>query len=254
MMVAQLGEERVEAARGLAHRGDYRCPRCQNPVVLHARIGGWVIPHFKHKPDSLCSYGKGETPEHRAVKALLRDHYRAKGYHVEVEHDIETRRADVFVPDLRVAFEVEFSPKEVREFVAKCRDYQHAETKSVWILRQKRVDAATVKVGTTILISISRVLDFIYSKHRPRGARAAFFAYDKGDVVVFRGKASSHMLYKEYDEYSGAGGYEYPSRSRMWLTVTEVIRMEAPPHFPGAGACRSGARHPSAASDTAMAA
>lgn len=254
MMVAQLGEERVEAARGLPHRADYRCPRCHNPVVLHARIGGWVIPHFKHKPDSLCSYGKGETPEHRAVKALLRDHYRAKGYDVEVEHDIEARRADVFVPGLHVAFEVEFSPKEVREFAAKCRDYQRAGTKSVWILRQKRVEAATVKVGKTVMISISRVLDFIYSKHRPRGARAAFFAYDRGDVVVFRGEASSYMLYKEYDEYSGAGGYEYPSRSRMWLTVTEVIRMTVPPHFPGSGASRAGAQPYFDASDTAMAA
>jgi len=213
--------------------------------VLHARIGGWVIPHFKHKPDSSCSYGKGETPEHRAVKALLRDHYRAKGYHVEVEHDIDARRADVFVPDLRVAFEVEFSPKETAEFVSKCRDYQRTGTKSVWILRQKQVSVADVQIGKMILISVSRVLDFIYSKHRPRGARPAFFAYDKNGVVVFRGTASSHMLYKEYDEYSGAGGYEYASRSRMWLTVTEVIRAETPaPEFPGAGAKRaSEARH-----------
>jgi competence protein CoiA len=89
MLVAMLGDDRVEAARGLAHSPDYRCPRCRSPVVLHARIGGWVVPHFKHKPDSSCTYGKGETPEHRAVKALLRDHYRAKGYQVEVERDLD---------------------------------------------------------------------------------------------------------------------------------------------------------------------
>jgi hypothetical protein len=229
MMVAQLDDERVEAARGLPHRPDYRCPKCHKPVVLHARIGGWVIPHFKHKANITCSNGKGETPEHRAVKALLRDHYRAKGYHVEVEHDIDSRRADVFVPELQVAFEVEFSPKEEAEFASKCWDYQKAKTKSVWVLRQKRVSFAAVEVGKTVLISRSRVLDFIYSKERPLGARPAFFAYDKDGVVVFRGTASSLMLYKEYDEYSGAGGYEYPSGSRMWLTVTEVIRIDAPP-------------------------
>jgi hypothetical protein len=47
------------------------------------------------------------------------------------------------------------------------------------------------------------------------------------------------MLYKEYDEYSGAGGYDYPSKSKMWLKITEVIQMEAPePRFPGANGKR----------------
>lgn len=232
MLVALFGGDRIEAARGLERRPDYRCPSCGNSVVLHARIGGWVIPHFKHKPDSMCSYGKGETPEHRAVKALLRDHYRGKGYDVRVEYDLPPRRADVFVPRLRTAFEVEFSPKEGREFVAKCRDYQRAEIRSVWILRQRRVKNASVQVGKTILISVSPVLDVIYSKHRPRGARAAFFACDDKEAVVFRGEASSYMLYKEYDEYSGAGGHEYPSRSKMWLTIKDVIRCDQPPRFP----------------------
>jgi hypothetical protein len=231
MLVAKLGDDRVEAERGLEHRRNYLCPRCNNPVVLHARIGGWVIPHFKHKPDSSCSYGSGETLEHRAVKAMLRDHFRAKGYHVDVEHQIDTRRADVFVPDLRAAFEVEFSPKETAEFVSKCRDYQRTHTKSVWILRQKRVSVAGVQVGKMILISMSRVLNLIYSKRRPHGAQPAFFAYDKNGVVVFRGTASPHMLYREYDEYSGAGGHEYSSRSRMWLTVKDVIRLEPPPRL-----------------------
>lgn len=238
-----LGDKRIEAGRKLERRPDYLCPSCGDPVVLHARIGGWVIPHFKHKSDRACSYGKGETAEHRAVKALLRDHYRAKGYHVEVEHDVANRRADVFVPDLQIAFEVEFSPKEVREFVAKCRDYQIAEIKSLWIIKQKEARFVAVQSGDRILISMSRVLDFIYSKHRPRGARPAFFACSKDSVVVFRGVPSSYMLYKEYDDYSGAGGYEYPSKSKMWLKITDVIRLEAPtPNFPG-----TNGKHPSAA-------
>lgn len=232
MLVALLGDDRVEATRRLAHRQDYLCRHCRNPVVLHARIGGWVIPHFKHKPDSSCSYGKGETPEHRAVKALLRDHYRDKGYEVLVEHDLPPRRADVFVPGLRVAFEVEFSPKEDREFVVKCNDYQRRRVKSVWILRQRRIKATSIEVGKTVLISLSPVLKAIYSKRRPRNARAAFFVCDDKEAVVFRGEASSYMLDKPYDEYTGAGGYEYPSRSRMWLTIKDVIRREQPSHLP----------------------
>jgi hypothetical protein len=216
----------------LEHRADYLCPACGKPVVLHARISGWVIPHFKHRSDSSCTYGKGETREHRAVKALLRDHYRSKGYDVAVEKKIGNRRADVFVEDLKVAFEVEFSPKETREFIDKCSDYLREEIRSLWILKQKNVDTNSVQVGKTILISMSRVLDFICFGRSPRGARPAFFAYDKDRVVVFRGVETSYMLYKEYDEYSGAGGYEYPSKSKMWLTIKDVIHFEVPPYFP----------------------
>ncbi len=239
MMVAKLGEHRIEAYRGLAHRADYLCPACGKPVVLHARINGRVIPHFKHRPDSSCTYGKGETREHRVVKALLRDHYRSKGYDVEVEKKIDNRRANVFVSNLKVAFEVEFSPKEAKEFIEKCADYRRGGIKSGWVLKQKNVGVNLVQVGKTILISMSRVLEVIYSKHRPRGARPVFFAYDKDHVVVFRGVASSYMLYKEYDEYSGAGGHDYPSKSKMWLTIQDVIRFDVPPHFPLDDAKRS---------------
>ena len=232
MLVALLGDDRIEAARGLRRQSEFRCPGCGNPVVMHARIGGWVIPHFKHKADSTCRYGKGETPEHRAVKALLRDYYRSKGFDVQVEYDLPPRRADVFIPKFCAAFEVEFSPKESREFIAKCKDYQRGKIKSVWILRQKRVEVASVQVGKTILISVSPVLEVMCSKHRPLGAKAAFFAYNDKEAVVFRGDASSHMLYKKYGDYSGAGGHEYPSRSKMWLTIKEVIRLDQPPRFP----------------------
>jgi hypothetical protein len=34
------------------------------------------------------------------------------------------------------------------------------------------------------------------------------------------------MLTKAYDEYTGNGGYDYSSRSRMKLLVEEVIRPE----------------------------
>jgi hypothetical protein len=230
-MVALVGAERVEAARGMPHRAPYCCPECRQPVVLHARLGGWVIPHFKHKAKSACSYGKGETKEHRAVKDLLRSHYRALGHEVILEHTIGVRRADVFVTSLGVAFEVEFSQKEARDAIAKCRDYAGGQVKSVWVLRQKRFAPSDIEVGKSVVISTSPVSRALCntSRIRPRGAKIAFFAYDKSGVVVFRGVLSSLMLYKEEDPYSGAGGYEYPSRSREWLLVKEVIRYAVPP-------------------------
>jgi competence CoiA-like predicted nuclease len=143
-------------------------------VVLHARTGGWVIPHFKHTPDGSCEYGKGETPEHRAVKALLRDHYRVRGYDVKVEYGLANRRADIFVSELRVAFEVEFSQRETAPFVAKCRDYLRLGVRSLWILRQRRISAQSVQAGKTVVVSTPPVLRFMHTKHCPRGASYAF--------------------------------------------------------------------------------
>lgn len=232
-MVARFGETRIEAYRGLTHGLDYRCPGCSKPVVLHARVGGWVVPHFKHKADIGCANGRGESPAHRAVKALLRDHFRGKGHSVEVEHWLDGRRADIYLPDLRSACEVEFSNKETREFVAKCRDYIKCDVKSLWILHHRQVQPRKVRVGATTIISVSPVLRLIESKHRPKGARAAFFAYDGREAVVFRGTLGSYMLYKEYDDYTGNGGYPYASRRWMELTINDVIRREVPaPQFP----------------------
>ncbi len=45
------------------------------------------------------------------------------------------------------------------------------------------------------------------------------------------------MLYRAHNEYTGVGGHEYASRSRMWLEVTEVIRAKPQlPFFPTDGA------------------
>jgi hypothetical protein len=238
MMVARLNDGRIEAARGLIHRLDYRCPECDRPVVLHARTGGWVIPHFKHKAKSACSNTRGETVEHRAVKDLLRNHYRAKGHDVELEYIVANRRADVFVAGLGIAFEVEFSQKETREVITKCRDYAARNVKSVWILRQRRLIGSDIQIGNDVVVAVSPVSNALStsSKMRPKGARLAFFAYDKDGVVIFRGLLSSLMLYKEEDPYSGVGGYKYPSRSREWLRVTEIIRLESsPPTVPDTG-------------------
>jgi hypothetical protein len=224
MMVARLDGEDIEAARELKHRLDYRCPSCGSPVVLHARSDGWVTPHFKHKVSGSCLHAKGETPGHRAVKRLLCEHYRTKGLQVELERRVGTRRADVFVADLQAAFEVEFSPKESREFLDKCGDYARASVRSVWVLKQKNVASMDICVGNKILISTCPVLNSLASKNKPYGASAAFFIFDEKAAVVFRGELSPLMLYKEYHEYSGAGGYEYPSRSRAWLLIAKVIR------------------------------
>lgn len=54
-------------------------------------------------------------------QCLLRNHYSRKGYDIQLEYELLRRRSDVLIPELHTAFEVEFSAKEEKEFVAKCR-------------------------------------------------------------------------------------------------------------------------------------
>lgn len=232
MMVARLGDARVEACRGLAHREDYRCPGCGLPVVLHARVGGWVIPHFKHKAKSECPNGTGETAAHRAVKALLRDHFRDKGLRVEVEKRTAGRRADVYLPDSKTAYEAEFSNKETHEFIGKCHDYARHGVKSLWIFHQRQIKTESISEDAKILVTTSPILRLIDSRHCPKDARAAFFAYDDNEAVIFRGALETCILYTSENEYTGEGGSPYASRRWKRLLITDVIREEPPaPHF-----------------------
>jgi hypothetical protein len=227
MMVASFDRKRVEAHRRLEHRPDYVCPECEKRVVLHARINGRVIPHFKHKAKGECANGKGESPAHIAVKALLRDHYNARGHLVQLElrfPEIGNRRADVYVADMPAAFEVEFSQKEAVEFLAKCNDYRRGGLRSIWIFRQKNVRPSDIYPGSKVVISTSPVLDVIRSRRRPQGATAAFFVYGDNETVVFRGEIIPIPRYVPYDAFSGGGGFETSYQRVAWLLVSEVIR------------------------------
>lgn len=226
MMVALVGSERVTAERGLQRRTDYSCPQCRQPVILHARLDGWVVPHFKHKAKSQCPNGRGETKEHRAAKVLIKNHYESRGYEVILEHSIGSRRADVFVPGINTAFEVEFSQKETREIVAKCKEYDKHSVKSLWIVRQRNIHSSSVKVGADLKINTSPATQLLCktSKHRPKGSHLAFFVCDQDGIVVFRGSLSSYMLYNDGNEFMGIDGYEYPAKRYELIKVKELFR------------------------------
>jgi len=235
MMMAMLDGARVEAARGLEHHKDYQCPVCTKSVILHARIGGWVIPHFKHKAHSNCSHGRGETEAHRSIKRLLRDHYSAKGYDVELEFTTANRRADVFLKEIKAAFEVEFSPKETGDFLRKCRDYEKAGIRSLWILKQQ-VNYVNIEPGDKVRITTSPVLR-AWLCNNVKGARIAFFSHMQRTPVVVRGALLPCMLYMEaFGDYQGG---EYPSRRYMVLYVEKIIKQTTDlPRFPSGASAR----------------
>lgn len=62
--------DRVIAVKGYSE--EVYCPECGELLVN--RVNGEVnIPHFAHKPDSSCNYGKGESLPHMQCKVLLKE-------------------------------------------------------------------------------------------------------------------------------------------------------------------------------------
>ena len=69
-MLSALNLHSELVAADKAKKGsEYFCPECKDAVIL--KKGRRVIPHFSHKPNSMCNYGKGESPGHKTAKYLL---------------------------------------------------------------------------------------------------------------------------------------------------------------------------------------
>lgn len=125
------------------HRANYDglfCPECRHP--MGARDGCEVprrIRHFAHRPGSpTCSFGQGESEEHRNIKVLVARAVRdLTGWTAEIEYPGDGWRADVLAispsGERRIAFEPQLSyihPEKARE-----RTERHAASnvETVWL-------------------------------------------------------------------------------------------------------------------------
>jgi DNA-directed RNA polymerase subunit RPC12/RpoP len=138
MLVAEIGGERLEAARDLARDELYRCPNCSDRVVL--KRGPIVVPHFAHMPGSLCQYGVGETPAHMRAKVSFCAEFRARGLRAELEYTVETlpgdRRADVMVwspTNHQYAIELQHTAIGLEEITARAAAYARVGIHQTWI-------------------------------------------------------------------------------------------------------------------------
>jgi len=83
MLVAIHNNERVFATEG----GVGYCPECHESLI--PACGDIYIHHWRHKPESICTYGAGETTWHRRMKSLFPIEC------VEVRHGVN--RSDVLL-------------------------------------------------------------------------------------------------------------------------------------------------------------
>ena len=111
------------------------CPECANSVTL--RKGTFRIHHFAHKPPVTCSYGLGETEEHRRCKteifeALVRSPNVTKA---ALERPLGEVRPDVSacINGVYVAIEVQLSTLSLETMVRRTMEYKKKKIYLLWL-------------------------------------------------------------------------------------------------------------------------
>lgn len=113
----------------------FACPACGEVVIL--KRGRIRMAHFAHKPPVTCSFGAGETEDHRRCKqALYEGLLRHVGVEaVELEFPVGAQRADVYavIRGMRVAFEVQVSTLTPDALEARTRGYARQGVSVCWM-------------------------------------------------------------------------------------------------------------------------
>lgn len=137
MLTAKMGSEVIRAGKNLKYLDFvYRCrdSHCKAPeLILVAGERGLRVPHFRHRVDSGCTCGKGETAWHLEWKS----HFEK----VEVDMGVdpvsgEMNRADALTGD-GVVLEFQHSPISLEEQTARERFYT-TKGGMIWVVDASR--------------------------------------------------------------------------------------------------------------------
>lgn len=113
---------------------EYFCVECgQRKYYTHGEI---MKPHFRNCSDSNCKC----TPEsnlHKTIKLIIEKHFGSDRVSIEYSsHNITkdiNRRADVFLHDVNVVFEIQVSPITREEYKQRTIDWNNCGCEVVWI-------------------------------------------------------------------------------------------------------------------------
>lgn len=205
----------TEAYKDLNRSLDFRCPQCNQPVILKA--GSRNIAHFSHKSDLGCKHGEGETLWHRKGKYWIANYFREKGHLVKFEVSLGNRRTDVLVTtQSKRMIAVEFQRKDEGSLLYKrTNELLSYVNDVVWVLpwKVKLVDA---KYRATSTYAINA----LYSKKNPVKAKIRFYD-DKNDVLLECGKHDWTTFIEETDF---GGGFDKKSRRWCKLVILKEFR------------------------------
>lgn len=127
-------DETVMAWEITREDGPFFCPECEEEVIL--KKGFIILPHFAHYPEASCSYGTGESEQHRRAKYEI---YEALKAHPDVNYLRVERYLKEVRPDVsflwqgkwRVAIEMQISAISPEEIAHRTRWYA---AKNIWVL------------------------------------------------------------------------------------------------------------------------
>lgn len=192
---------KVEAAFVRRTDAPFLCPACKKLVIL--KQGRMTTHHFAHKPHSTCTYGSGESEQHRRAKHEIAASLRAAGIQgVEIEKDFRKVRADVYClwRGRQLAFEVQISRLTMDQIYERTAAYQKLGIAVMWIVPWS--ERLTDKYAPKQYEQWLHALNF---------GRVYYWQGGLNFVAVHYGK---YMLYKE--DWNGYGGFQYASKRYRW--------------------------------------
>ena len=189
-------KETVAAWEVTKQQGPFRCPECQEEVILKK---GYVNSHhFAHYPESSCTYGTGESEYHRQTKYEIYEALRLHGNgvsHLKVERHLGDVRPDVsfcWQGKYEVAIELQISPISPDEIIRRTCSYTAKRIWVLWITPYQRNLSGLTPYRTSVW---ERYLHTLYF-----GKRYYWLERETLLPVHFEPYVLENTLQKQYDE------------------------------------------------------
>lgn len=123
-------------ARNATSKKNYTCLECEN--IVRPRKGNFRKAHFYHtNPITKCSQQR-KSLTHLAVQEYLYELLPQGEAVLEKRFPSIQRIADVAWIEKKIVFEIQCSPIDPEEIIARNRDYQSIGFETIWILHDKR--------------------------------------------------------------------------------------------------------------------
>jgi competence protein CoiA len=135
MLSAMKGTDQVLATHVSKSDGPFACPMCMCEVLV--KKGRVKIHHFAHIPPTTCSYGQGESEEHRRAKleifeALSRN---PKVFKLKLERPLMNVRPDIsfYFNGVPIAIEVQISVLPLETIIRRTVAYEQKGIYLLWV-------------------------------------------------------------------------------------------------------------------------
>jgi competence CoiA-like predicted nuclease len=110
---------------------NFICPNCNKPVIFIN--GNKVIKHFRHDSKHNC-HSEPETKAHLEMKQFFYEKF--KEHNPELELNMGDNIADVYVHDLNLAIEVQYSPISLKVWKERTQKYWDNDINVMWIFHK----------------------------------------------------------------------------------------------------------------------